>query len=387
MRTTTWSSWESTRTRQHPPEPYAIGVKFTDQSPFPPAQFATQATVVDQWQFDVLDRTNGMFEGYQQSIGQAGVLVNTAGLTITHPLDFDIVRGPRSAAIRPLYTTRTRSMCGPHTGRAHCNEQWRNASRRPASTAIQLAWNDRPAQPWRTYDSTNRTAGDVVLAGDQVAAVEPVQQSGLYPWTVQAHMEFNTFALPLYVAQQGEAEVVVHDTGDLDPLDAFDGRPFYGPGWGLNLLDRLIVHANGDLLWVDGAGNSRKYARQADGSYENQSPTDFGSMAAYDDTTFTVQYTARDNTKYTFNHLGLLVTINAPADGVMQLAYDPEGELISVSAADASTTNSRMLASGSRRSRRPAPARSRRPMPVRSRRSMMWMDQCVTLPMMPTITC
>ena len=203
--------------------------------------------------------------------------------------------------------------------------------------------SDVPLVTFTKHEFGEQDVTTTAIWGDGTVGTMPVVVNADNTLSVQLdhtymEEEFNTFALPLYVAQQGEAEVVVHDTGDLDPLDAFDSRPFYGPGWGLNLLDRLIVHANGDLLWVDGAGNSRKYARQADGSYENQSPTDFGSMAAYDDTTFTVQYTARDNTKYTFNHLGLLVTIDAPADGVMQLAYDPEGELISVSAADASTT-------------------------------------------------
>ena len=70
----------------------------------------------------------------------------------------------------------------------------------------------------------------------------------------------------------------------------------------------LNADANGDILWVDGSGDSAAFTRNSDGTFTSP-PDDFGTLVENDDGTFT--YTAPDQTLYEFNTLGLLTSVVA----------------------------------------------------------------------------
>jgi RHS repeat-associated protein len=175
-------------------------------------------------------------------LGEADVALDTGGLRVAQPLDFDRSPGTGVGGDPELVYNSDTVSARPVVQAVLATDPTLPL---PSAIQVQLTW-DGTAQPWATVDTTGHLPGDSYLLAAQVAA--PVAQSGYYPWSLHVREFFVDGRTPIDAEISGGARVVVNDS--LDP---------YGAGWGIAGVDRLVPTPVG-LLWVDGDGTSRFFA-------------------------------------------------------------------------------------------------------------------------------
>jgi len=239
-------------------------------------------------------------------LGQAQVTLNTGGLRIDQPLDFDQSPAPTSAATPRSSTTPTPSTSGHHPGAA-CEQRGR---RRPDDIQVQLTFNG-VAQGWTEYDTSDHDPGDDYLITAQVD--QAVARAGCIPgrfrssWTSAAISPTSTsgsrappgssstirpLPIPMNLSRASTSSAPAGHHGHRAP-GAQRRRQRRRP------LGRRLRR-------------QQRFTRNSDGSFTSP-PDDFGTLVENDDHTFT--YTAPDQTLYEFNTLGLLTSV-APPDGL-----------------------------------------------------------------------
>ncbi len=260
------------------------------------------ATIQSGWSLSGNQLTNSPTAAETVDLGQAQVALNTGGLRIDQPLDFDqspgtdvggdptLVYNSDTVDVRPIIQAQLASSAGEAV---------------PDSIQVQLTFNG-VAQGWTSYETTDHDPGDDYLITAQVD--QAVAQSGLYSWSLQVVMQFGGDEPEFNTAISGTARVVVNDSPEPNPDNPFASIDFLGAGWGITGIERLVLNAdsNGDILWVNGDGTSAAFTRNSDGSFTSPAD-DFGTLVENDDNTFT--YTAPDQTPgYEFNTISLAST-------------------------------------------------------------------------------
>ena len=188
----------------------------------------------------------------------------------------------------------------------------------PASIQLTLTWNGTAQAPI-TFSTTGHQLGDSYLLAVQVAA--PVAAAGLYGWSISVSLDDGSGLEPAGTLT-GQTPVVVRDPSP------------YGAGRGLDGLDQLFA-VSGGVLWVTGAGDSRLFTQNPDGSFVSPAE-DLGQLVQNEDGSYT--YTAHDQTQEQFNSAGLLTAVTDTHGLSTDYFYDDASRLIQVNSMDGGVT-------------------------------------------------
>jgi RHS repeat-associated protein len=278
-----------------------------------------------------LFRTNDPQQADLLPVGEASVALNTGGLRLNQPLDFDLspstsvggdpalVYNSNTTDVRPIVNFTL--ILGADI-----------ASNPPTSVDAHLTFGGGPPSQQVRFMTPNAQPGDHYQLALQTD--NPITVSGVYNWsvTLTLNLQSGTQQLMPLTSTEG-AQVVVNDTSAI------------GPGWGIAGVDRLqkITDMNGNELgelWITGAGDSRYFTGNAQAGY--QSPVeDFGTLT-YSAGTFT--YTAKDQTKSLFavDSSGAVARLTEVEDRhslpLRMYSYDGGGELTGVQTIDGGIT-------------------------------------------------
>ena len=285
----------------------------------------TQATIESDWSISGGQLTNQENEAEVVDLGQAAVAPNTGGLLVSEALDFDQSPGT-SVGGDPVLTYNSDTASPQPIIQAELQSNPDGPV--PDEIQVQLTWNG-VVQDWITYATTGHEAGDIYMLTAQVD--QPVTASGIYDWSLDVVLDFGSEEPQYNVGLSGSARVVVNNSPEPDPDDPFESIDFFGTGWGIQGIDRLIVDEEDNVLWVNGDGDSEVFTRNADGSYANP-PTDFGKLVQNEDLSYT--YTAVNKTKYEFDQFGLLTAVISPNEQETTYEYTVQGQLEQVTAPD-----------------------------------------------------
>ena len=240
-----------------------------------------QVLVPGRWR--TTRRSNDPQQAFLQTYGEATADLNTGGLRLGHPLDFDQSPGTSVGGDPALVYNSATVAVQPHV-------QVRLASNpaNPAPIQIQarLTWNGGTPQDWTTLLMGGIQSGEIYHVTLPVNA--PVQTSGLYGWHVEVRATLADNSIRI-ASGDGTLPVVVRDDSP------------YGAGWGLASVDSLVIGST-YVLYVTGAGDSRVFAAQGDGVHYTSPPEDFGQLVQNSDHTFT--YTTKDQTRIQFDTAG-----------------------------------------------------------------------------------
>src|SRR5262249_18679101 len=148
----------------------------------------------------------------------------------------------------------------------------------PTQIRARLTW-DGTQQGWVTFDTSGLPAGQSFTLTLPVDGL--VTASGVDDWHVDVEG-----GMPDGTTRPAAAARTM-------PVVAEDSSP-YGAGWGIAGIDRLVVGTDANsVLWVTGAGDSRVFTANGDGTYTSP-PSDFGALVQNADGSFT--YTAKGGT-------------------------------------------------------------------------------------------
>ena|GEM_PF-901938 len=290
-----------------------------------------EATIIPDWSISGAQLTNQAGGAEIATLGHAGIALNTGGLRISQELDFDLSPGTNVGGSPALVYNSDTVHARPII---QAELQSSEDDPVPESIKVQLTFNG-VTQDWITYETTDHEPGDTYLLSAQVE--KAVAQSGIYAWSMHVVLDFGGEE-PEYNAElTGDARVVVNDAPAVDPDKPFESIDFFGAGWGLAGLDRLVVNADdeGDVLLVTGAGDSEAFTQNDDGTFTIPA-NDFGKLEQNDDGTYT--YTTPNQTKYEFNRLGLMTKVTDSDKVSITYTYTDNGQLEQVKAPDGSVT-------------------------------------------------
>jgi YD repeat-containing protein len=267
------------------------------------------------WLLSAGQRRNDVSQATWVPEGQASVAPNTGSLRLTHTLDFDqspgtsvgrdpaLVYNSDTVDARPILEA---TLLGSPVAV-------------PVALEAQLTFNGS-AQGWVSFDPSGHLPGQPFVFDLQVQ--DRVAASGAYPWEIEVR------------ATLADGSVVDRDTTGLAQVVVNDASP-YGAGWSLNEVNRLVLDTAGGALLVYGTGESRYFAREADGSFVSP-PEDFGTLMS-DCCAGGYIYVAKDQTRWLFDAQGRQTEI-VDRDGLVW-SYGYTGDLLtSVTVPDSSTT-------------------------------------------------
>jgi RHS repeat-associated protein len=210
-------------------------------------------------------------------------------------------------------------------------ETLKTAGAVPQLLQVRLTWDGTP-QSWVNFQTTGHSAGDSYALAQQVAS--PVTSSGLHYWKFEVKVTPATGAV-YTMNQEGIAGVIATDTTNTnDP--AYDK---YGAGWGVASAAKLVTGSTpsagpfGDL-WFSGTGQTRFWQSLNNGKFLNP----INEFATLQQTGNTTIYTTEDQTVWTFNSSGQLVTIRDP-HGVGPTFSGDAYQLSSITAPDGGVAN------------------------------------------------
>lgn len=313
---------------------YDVRVQIGDQSQ-QPLVVESRARVTKGWTATAQARHQGFGESHNESIGGALISINTGELLLTHELDFDLSPGTsvggnpqlvfNSATTnpRPIIQTVLASDIGTEV---------------PSRFEARLIWDSQPPTPWTTFAGGNFSSGtDYLIA---VQAPTPVRQTGVYNWTIEVRIH-TSLSEPLTIAESGQSIVVVQNWSNVDPSDPFEITAPWGAGWHLSTLDRLMIQANGDVIYVNGLGFPRLFKNpqlSAGTPYALEGPVnEFGSLT-FSPAQSSFTYTSKSQVRRYFNSLGLMFKLERPGLPVELYSYDDEGRLVAIQAIDGAHT-------------------------------------------------
>jgi RHS repeat-associated protein len=296
---------------------YHVRVTLTAASAGSSTSDAT-ATVL-AWSLSAQERTEEPEQSQPLAINQAAAELNTGGLLLTYPLDFDqspgtsvggnpaLVYNSNTVAVRPIVEVNLGSSSGDPV---------------PSKIQVQLVGDNASLH---TFATTGHVAGDAYLLGAELSA--PATFTGQVTRTAHVHIQFaGGLAVDTEVSARGP-EVV------RDILTGPQADPF-GAGWGIAGVDRLFFNCDG-VSWVTGSGDSRFFKDNGNGTYTSP-PEDFGNLVQLPD--FSFVYSAKDLTHLLFDKNGLLRRVVDRDSLALVYDYDTDGRLKTVTAPDGSTT-------------------------------------------------
>jgi YD repeat-containing protein len=190
------------------------------------------------------------------------------------------------------------------------------------------------ADVYLTWNGVQQDRVRIALAGLPRGAVyelavqvaNPVTATGAYDWSARVTVTRSDGTTPPDATASGTAFVVVRDNSPV------------GAGWGIDGIPQLVpIGATaqfpaGGLLWVTGAGDSRFFQANPDGTFSNAE--DFGTLVALGTPATGYTYTAKDRTVWTFNAQGQLLSVVDPHQLARTYTYDDQGRLRQVSNPD-----------------------------------------------------
>lgn len=275
------------------------------------------------WAPALLQRYNDETQGNMVSVGEASVALNTGGLRLTQPLDFDLSPGTSegrdpglvynsdTVAVRPILELQLPIGGNPV----------------PRSISVTLTWNNGIAQAPVFFYPTGHNPGDVLDMAVQVN--QPVAAAGLYSYQVAIQINLPNGTV-INTSAAGNAVVVACDASSI------------GAGWLIEGIDRLYVNANGALL-VDGDGDADYFNALPGGRFQGPS-YDFGTLQTVPGQGYV--YTTPDKTRYYFNPSGFMTSVTDANNNVWTYGYNSSNLLVSVQTPDKGYTTLQYNSSG-----------------------------------------
>jgi RHS repeat-associated protein len=254
--------------------------------------------------------------------GNAVASGNTGNLLLQHPLDLNrspgnpVLGGPPALVynsgtvnVKPIVEVSFTS--DPNQGV-------------PTSIQGQLTWNGS-AQSAVTFSTSGHSAGDVYALDLQGPVVS---STGYYPWTVTLTITPASGAVYTRTVS-GNAAVVANASSD-----------YFGEGWSLAGLDRIVSVTGGALLVSGSTGSAEFFATSGSPVYGTQyffgPDYDFG-LLTQNTSDNSYQYQTFDKTAWNFSSSGFLTSIVEVHSLTRTFLYDGSNKITGILDPDGSS--------------------------------------------------